>query len=396
MNVNDDIFEEVVQDALQNDVKVEDDRRVYRTYRNCIRMMLFPCNYMFVWKLLDRALALWANVIYCIGTTLKETDDAIASGNKTCDPNYKYVLNSIVTDENALYDSSNEQKRVNLYLVFDFEPFTFASYCHFFEFLNYVIEYYDCKADLNFLNENFQNYFVTINSTNTDKFNYLKYTTLANQKVREIQCTKEEWNQMKWKHIRAMFTEERKDRIEIELINRINKVNRCSSNAVTATWTIIKAVNEQIELDKSKFVRLKTTADNRLLCSLPNRTILDGDVDIMIHEADIVEFCNTGRFEPDQTAHTNVTVKNSHCKRCRFFINERNFICMIFLHDSENESVDSSLVWDYYGFQISLEPYFMSIKRIELVLQQMFGEKQSREIYDSIINELQSHFAKES
>jgi hypothetical protein len=30
------------------------------------------------------------------------------------------------------------------------------------------------------------------------------------------------------------------------------------------------------------------------------------------------------------------------------------------------------------------------------VLQQMFGEKQSCEIYDSIINELQSHFAKES
>ena len=86
MNVNDDIFEEVVQDALQNDVKVEDDRRVYRTYRNCIRLMLFQCNYMFVWKLLDRALALWTNVIYCIGTTLKETDEAIASGNKTCDP----------------------------------------------------------------------------------------------------------------------------------------------------------------------------------------------------------------------------------------------------------------------------------------------------------------------
>jgi hypothetical protein len=197
---------------------------------------------------------------------------------------------------------------------------------------------------------------------------------------------------MKWKHLRAMFTEERKDRIEIELINRINKVNRCSSNAVTATWTIIKAVNEQIELDKSKFVRLKTTADNHLLCSLPNRTILDGDVDIMIHEADIVEFCNTGRFEPDQTNHTSITVKNSHCKRCRFFVKERNFICMIFLHDSENESVDSSLVLDYYGFQILLEPYFMSLKRIELVMQQMFGEKQYREIYDSIIDELQLLF----
>jgi hypothetical protein len=65
---------------------------------------------------------------------------------------------------------------------------------------------------------------------------------------------------------------------------------------------------------------------------------------------------------------------------------------MIFLHDSENESVDSSLVWDYYGFQILLEPYFMSLKRIELVMQQMFGEKQYREIYDSIIDELQLLF----
>jgi hypothetical protein len=36
----------------------------------------------------------------------------------------------------------------------------------------------------------------------------------------------------------------------------------------------------------------------------------------------------------------------------------------------------------------------MSLKRIELVLQQMFGEKQYREIYDSIIDELQQHFAK--
>ena len=395
MNTYDDIFEEAVQDVLQNEVEVDnDDIRKYRTYRNCIRLMIFPCNYMFVWQLINRVLALWPNIIYYIGTSLKETDPAIANKNKTCDPKYKYILNSVTTDDKILYNPDNETKRVNLYLVFDFEPFTFASYCHFFEFLNYVIEYYDVKADLNFMNENFQNYFVTIDSHSADTFSYLTYQTLANMKIREIECTKEEWNKMKQKHIQAMFTEEKKDCLEIELIKCITAVNHGNANGISFNWKIFKTINDQNELNKSSLVRLNTTADNCLLCRLPHRSNIDGDVDMMIHEKDIVEFCKTGLFEPEQTNHTGITVKNSHCKRCRFFVKDRNFICMIFLRDSADESVDSSLSWDYYGFQISLDPQFKAGKRIELVLLQMFGEQHYHKIHDSLMNELRQYFVK--
>lgn len=366
----DDIFDEVARDISERTVGIEEDERA-REYRNCLRVMAFPGNFLYIWRVIDRVMSLFPNIEYTIGTDLVKVE----SGIKT------YKLMNVDAINNDVLSASYDSGRINFYVLFDFKPFLFSTYCNLMGFVNQLIDNFNTNIDLNFRNASYNHPYITTISYeySGNDIRYLRYSTFKNDmEYLADEYPFERFNALKWKHITNMLNDEILDSLEQKIIRHISEHK--PSNSATINWVVLSEV-----LKEHWCERLNTKCDGMKVIRKPLNS--DGDVSMQIKEEVMLEFCKTRELKIDSPSiSSTIVIENSTCKRGSFFLTDDFLVCIMNVQENREE-----VFWVYYGWQIRIkQPWFIFQKKLELSLRQCFGEFVYESVYNSLIEELKN------
>ena len=365
----DDIFEEVARDISERTIGIEEDER-NREYRNCLRVMAFPGNFLYLWRLFDRVMKLFPNIEYVIGTDLVEVESEIKT----------YKLTSVDAINNDVLSASYDSGRINFYVLFDFKPFLFSTYCNLLDFVNQLIDNFNTNIDLNFRNSSYSPFVTTISyEYSANDIRFLRYSTFKNEmKYLVDEYPFERFNELKWKHITNMLSDELLNDLEQKIIRHIS--DHKPSNSATISWVVLSEV-----LKEHWCKRLKTKCDDLKIIKKPIN--IDGYVSMQIKEEVMLEFCKTRELKIDAPSiSSTIVIENSTCKRGSFFLTDDFLVCIMNVQENQKE-----VFWVYYGWQIKIkQPWFIFQKKLELTLRQCFGDFDYKNVYNSLIEELKN------
>ena len=370
----DDIFEEIARDISQRTVGIEENER-NREYQNCLRVMAFPGNFLYLWRLFDRVMKLFPNIEYVIGTDLVDAESEIKT----------YKLTNVDAINNDVLLASYGDIKVNFYVLFEFKPFIFSTYCNLMEFCNQIIRNYNTKIDLNYRSLSYDYAYTTnafiINSEKSSssikEIKYLSYSTFENElKYLINEYPFEKFTELKWNRIKNMLNDEILDELDKKIIQYIS--DHKPSTVATINWVVVQSV-----MKRQWCKRLNTKCDELKFVNKPLN--VDGDIKMQIKEIEMLEFCKTRELGIDvPSISSTIVIEDSTCKRGNFYLIDDSLVCVMMIQEDSKE-----VIWTYYGWKINMKlPWFIFQTKLELTLSQCFGVNAYKRIYDSLIEEL--------
>ena len=367
METFDDIFEEEAKMVSAERIEVTKDS-IIRHFRNYVEIRVPEHSYDPLFGLIQRGISIMPNVIFLMGhkieliTTYIHTDVFSAA---------KVIMTYTIKNGNDRAINSDVHTKTSIYIGYDFCPFTFSSYCHFFEFLNNVAMKFSLRIWTNDYNS-----FVNVDYRK-DYFDYLNYKKFQDYYYGNELKTFESLSSNMQKYFKNILSDNYKNYIERQIVEKFHILGN-SSNTFNVRIKGLKT--EDISI---KFNRFKNFNINGLIIhSLP----IELFEDYVFYKFDEYSIINIDRAEKTGKVSIEYNTKIIHSS---LFYTDMN----LYMAFQIEETIDANRVWCIWcAVRIVIDNSLMSLLKFKTILMAMFYEEAGRKIYQYIKPQLDKIF----